>query len=222
MASEVLGPWWHLPAAFLLTIVGILSHELAHAAMMYPVAERVRIDVNNIWMAEIHCESEILDEEWRHKWADAAGFAPLIFATVIVTALWLSGNMPSTTSVLGWGIWHALLWFGLLGGFTDYSRGASLQTHDDGESEQLPGLVRAMSDGGQAFVKGEQRLLTTLSVALLAAAAGLLYYMAYDGLVRQTAMAMLGVAMLISVASIGILLRRSQEYDHQLFAAESD
>jgi len=215
MASEVLGPWWHLPAAFLLTVAGIVGHELAHAVMMWPVADRVRIHASNIWLAELHVESEIRDEEWRHKWADVAGFAPLIFATAIVGSLWYVGQLPATDTVLGWGNWHALLWFGLLGGFSDYSREASVTAASGDVSSSKPGIVRAMSDGGQKFVEDQQRLLTTLMVALLAAGIGLLYHMAYGGLVGTTGTAMAWIAGLLSLTTVGILLRRSQEYEFE-------
>lgn len=209
------GAWWHLPAAFLMTVAGIIGHELAHAVMMFPVAEKVRIHANNIWLAELHVESEIKNTEWRHKWADVAGFAPLIFATAIVGGLWYLGRLPSTSSVLGWGTWHALLWFGLLGGLSDYSRGASVQSPEDGESESMPGIVRAMSDGGQKFVKEEQRLLTALMVGLLAAAVGMLYGMVCVGTVATAGTALAWVAGMISLTAVGVLLKRSQQYDIQ-------
>jgi len=154
--SEILGPWWHLPAAFLLTVGGIVGHELAHAVMMWPVAEEVRIEVDSPWLAELHVESDILDEDWRHRWADIAGLAPFLFGVALFISMWLTDMMPALDSVLGWGFLHGLLWFALLGGWTDYSRAES--TAKPGRDEQeLPGLVRAMSDGGQNFVLAQQR-----------------------------------------------------------------
>jgi len=217
--SAILGPWWHLPAAFLMTVAGIVGHELAHAVMMYPVAEKVRIEVDSPWLAELHVESEIKDEPWRHRWADLAGLAPLLFGIALFVSMWMTSTIPSLNSVLGWGFIHGLLWFAVLGGWTDYSRAESTAKPERDEKE-LPGLVRAMSDGGQEFVLDQQRLLTTLSVALLAAGIGLLYFMIYDGTVRETGMAIAGVAMLVSISAVGILLRRAKEYDHNVFASD--
>ena len=201
------GAWWHLPAAFLMAIGGIIGHELAHYVVMYPVAERVKLHISNIWLAELYVESEYKPEYWRHRWADFAGIAPLVSTGVILAGLWWTGGWPDPQTVLGFGFYHGLAWYGFLGGVTDYSRSASL----DDESGTEPPAFALMSDGGQQFVEAEQTLLTTLLVALLGAGTGLLYYDVCAGLTSDTGLALAGVSMLLSVAATGILLKRARE-----------
>lgn len=210
MASEILGPWWHLPAAFVLTLAGIYGHELTHAVMMWPVAEEVRINVGNIWMAELEVESDIKNTEWRHRYADVAGLAPVISGTLILSVLWISGTMPDLSSVLGWGFVHGLLWFALFGGLTDYSRSAS-RASSSGES--LPPLVRVMGEPGQAYVREQQFLLNTLTASLTLLAVTLLYLMAYAGVVGEIAFYGAVGSLAIVVCSSGLLLKRLTQYD---------
>jgi hypothetical protein len=203
------GEWWHLPAAFLLTAAGILGHELTHAVLMWPISERVEFVVHNKWTLDIDVESTFRDDEWRHTWADLAGAAPLMLTMLGVAAIWLLDAWPDPSTMLGIGFYNALLWYGVMGGLSDYSRDASVAAHQD-EVKQPP-LQRPMSDGGQAFVQRQTRLLGTLLVALLATGVALLYATTCAGTVATTGYYGGVVGGILALTAGVALLRRAKQ-----------
>lgn len=218
----VWGAWWHIPAAFIMTIAGILGHELVHLAAMKPISQRTKLHISNIWMADLHVESEIRNEEWRHTWADVAGILPILTTVLLLAALWGTGNLPDSSTVLGFGFYHMMAWYGVLGGLTDYSRSESTSTNADDASASKPPLVTAMSDGGQEFIEREQRLLNTVLMGLLSGAIGILYYGYCSGLVSTTGVTLASLGILLSVSATGVLLRRAYDSDLEFDWKEVD
>jgi len=92
------GAWWHLPAAFFGTLLAIVAHEVAHYVFMWPVAEDVRLIVSDWTLSELRVESDIRDQPWRHRWADAAGYAPLLCGLGVLV-VWGQVGFPDPSSM---------------------------------------------------------------------------------------------------------------------------
>jgi len=155
------GEWWYLPAALLLTWLGIVGHELTHAVVMLPVAERVRLVRESDWAllrGDFDVESDILNERWRHRWADMAGIAPLAIGLIVIFVATIFNDLPSTSSIIGLGIWNGWLWYTLLGGLSDYSPTRSRQSAGDST---------LASDGGEPRATGLATLLPEEELSIL-------------------------------------------------------
>lgn len=196
------GAWWHLPVAFFGTLLAILAHELVHYVVMWPVAEEVRLEAADWTLSELRVESDIRDEEWRHRWADAAGYAPLA-GGLAVLAVWMQTGLPDPSTMWGLGQWNALLWFGFLGGLSDYSRERSQTPAEDDDIG-----AALVPDGGEAFVRRNQRLLNLSLIGLLLGALGMVYSSYCLGAVNYWGSWLANAGMGLCSVSIAVILVR--------------
>jgi hypothetical protein len=204
------GAWWHLPAAFFGTLVAIFAHELTHYVGMWPIAEKVELHVEDWGTSELYVESEIIDVHWRHRWADVVGAAPLLISLLTLAVWWATDSFPGT-DMLGLGAWNMLLWYGFLGGLSDYSRdrsevGIDPEPIEDDDSEPLV----AVPDGGQQFVEEEHMLVNATLVAALGGLTGFVYQSYCAGLVGQTGGTLGNLALMLAAGAIGLAMARFQ------------
>jgi hypothetical protein len=205
------GVWWHFPLAFMLTIVAVIAHEAVHYIGMWPVAERVEIHVSDWSLSDVYVESEIRDEHWRHRWADIVGIGPLLIA-LLVAAWWGVTGWPGT-DMLGLAKWNAWLWFGFLGGLSDYSREASEGSAGDREAAKPEPLI-ALPDGGEAVLERNRRLVDLTMLGIAAAALGMFYMSFCTGGVAQRAWTLATLGLLLTTAAItGVLAREGDPGD---------
>lgn len=96
-------------------VAGIL-HEATHALWVWPVASSVRYD----WRQQ-YIEAEVPRTAWRQRWADLAGWAPLMvgcFTAVYLAHIGQPLHGPWTVrGLLEWGLWIA---YTVTGGVSDY------------------------------------------------------------------------------------------------------
>jgi len=190
-------------------LIATIGHELTHAVLMWPISERVEFVVHNKWTLDLDVESTYRAERWRHRWADLAGAAPIMLTMLTVAGIWLIDLWPDPSTMLGIGFYNMLLWYGVMGGLSDYSRKASVAQHQD--DVKRPPLQRPMSDGGQAFIEGQTRLLGTLLVALLATGVALLYATTCAGTVATTGYYGSVVGGILALTAVLALLRRAKQ-----------
>jgi hypothetical protein len=205
------GAWWHLPAAFFGTIVAILAHELTHYIGMWPVAEKVEMHIEDWMLSEIYVESEIRNDHWRHRWADLVGALPLLVSGVVLAGWWLTDSLPGT-DMLGLGLWNMWLWYGLLGGLSDYSRDRSeLGVNPDPiESDESDPLI-AIPDGGQQLIEEQHLLVNATLVAVLGALVGFVYQGYCAGAVGQTGGTLGNLALMLGAGAAGLMLARFED-----------
>jgi len=203
------GAWWHLPAAFAGTIVAIYAHEATHYLGMLPVAERVELHIEDWGTSELYVESEIIDEPWRHRWGDIVGAAPLLLSLLVLAVWWLTDSWPGT-DMLGLGAWNALLWYGFLGGLSDYSRERSQVTAQESAEQEPAEPLGAVPDGGQQFLQEEHLLVNATLVATLGALTGFIYQSYCAGLTAQTGGTLGNLALMLAAGAIGLAMARFQ------------
>jgi hypothetical protein len=218
------GEWWYLPAALLLTWLGIVGHELTHAVVMLPVAERVRLVRESDWAllrGDFDVESEILNQRWRHRWADMAGVAPLAIGLIVILVATITNRLPSTSSIIGLGLWNGWLWYTLLGGLSDYSPTRSRQSAgdsalaSDGGEPRATGLARLLPEEEQTFLGHNERLLSVAMYAALAASLAIMYEGLCLGTAAATGQALAYLSLLLLVAALGLLLKRRADLDRE-------
>jgi hypothetical protein len=207
------GAWWHLPAAFFGTLVAILGHELTHYVGMWPVAEKVDLHIEDWQLSEIYVESEIKNDHWRHRWADVVGALPLLLSIVVLAGWWLTDSLPDT-DMLGLGLWNMWLWYGLLGGLSDYSRDQSELgiNPDELSTDESEGLI-AIPDGGKEFIESQHLLGNATLIAILGAVLGYVYRGYCVGLVGETGYALGNLALLLGAGAVGLMFARFERSD---------
>jgi hypothetical protein len=193
----------------------IIGHELAHAIVMWPVAERVRLVAESpkrILLGDFDVESDIKNEEWRHKWADVAGVAPLLIGFLALPILFFSGRLPGVDTLLGVAFWNAWLWFSVLGGITDYSRSASLgETTPFKDSDLVTdggpgtGVTSMLPLEHQEWLADQERVIGIAMWSSLAAALSLMFGSLCYGL-PSTVGQSLGTGALVLLAGAGAVL----------------
>lgn len=205
------GAWWHLPMAFIGTILAIFAHELTHYVGMWPVAEKVELHIEDWTMSEMYVESEIKNERWRHRWADVVGSAPLLLALAVMAGWWLTGSWPGT-DMLGLGVWNAWLWFGFFGGLADYSRDESELGIDPEpiESDESDPLI-ALPDGGQEFVEEQHLLVNATLIAILSALVGFVYAGYCYGAVGATGQTLGNLGLLLACGAVGLMMAKFED-----------
>lgn len=205
------GLWWHLPVAFFGTLAAIIAHELTHYVAMWPVAERVDLHVEDWTLSEMRVESQIRNEPWRHRWADLAGVAPMLIG-VSVLVIWSQRGYPGT-DMIGLGAWNMLLWYGFLGGLSDYSRGESVQADTGGKTatNDADAPLIPIPDGGQEFVEMHQQMINLTFLATLSALIGLVYAAFCSGSINDVAWTLANGGMILSCLGIAVILAKHGE-----------
>jgi len=222
--SCVGGPAWHFVVALLAIPAALIAHELAHLVMMYPVAERIHVQTDS-WQAALVGDMSIISTHepgvWRDRWADAAGFAPIIFGTLLVAGMWAGGVLPGVGNTLELGFWNAWAWMVLVGSITDYSRAASMGQADPWADAGLvtdggpaTGLMSRFSVEKQQAIAEHQQTIDIAMYSAIGLAIILMFVGGCSGMVAEVASVaavFVGVVFLAAVSRLTFLLGTSHK-----------
>ena len=86
-------------------VIGVVLHELVHYVAVWPMAEDVRLVRPR--PTKLAVEYDYYDQDWRHRWGDVAGLAPLLIGLSVMLVGWATVGLPefapeNTAVFVGW------------------------------------------------------------------------------------------------------------------------